>query len=143
MFITMTYFTLRPGTSSVTLARAGHNAALLWRNASGKIEAIHPPGLGVGIDTGAVFERVTKDTAFDMQPGDFLLLYTDGVNEAENAQGEEFGDERVQNALARLAVSSSAAPRSIIDGILEEVTAFTGGKRSHDDITLIVLQKTT
>ena len=77
-----------------------------------------------------------------MQPGDFLLLYTDGVNEAENAQGEEFGDERVQNALARLAVASKAAPRSIIDGILEEVTAFTGGKRSHDDITLIVLQKT-
>jgi sigma-B regulation protein RsbU (phosphoserine phosphatase) len=142
MFITMTYFTLRPGTSSVTLARAGHNAALLWRCASGKIEAIHPPGLGVGIDTGAVFERVTKDTAFDMQAGDFLLLYTDGVNEAENGQGEEFGDERVQNALARLAIASSAAPRTIIDGILEEVTAFTGGKRSHDDITLIVLQKT-
>lgn len=143
MFITMTYLTLRPGTSSVTLARAGHNAALLWRAATGKIEAIHPPGLGVGIDTGTVFERVTKDTAFDMQRGDFLLLYTDGVNEAENAQGEEFGDERVQNVLARLALASTAAPRTIIDGILEEVTTFTGGKRSHDDITLIALQKTT
>jgi sigma-B regulation protein RsbU (phosphoserine phosphatase) len=141
MFITMTYFTLQPGRSSVTLARAGHNAALLWRRASGKIEPIHPPGLGVGIDTGAVFERVTKDTAFDMQPGDFLLLYTDGVNEAENAQGEEFGDERVQNALARLALRTEAAPRTIIDGILAEVTTFTGGRRSHDDITLIVLQK--
>ncbi len=139
MFITMTYFTLQNGSPTVTLARAGHTDALLWRQATGKIEALRPPGLGVGIDKGSVFERVTKDITFDMLPGDCMLLYTDGVNEAITPQGDEFGEVRIENALARLAPNG---PKSVIDGLISEVDAFLIGKRSHDDITLIALQKT-
>lgn len=139
MFITMTYVVLSEDGRSLTLSRAGHNAALLWRKSSGKVEVLHPPGLGVGIDKGDVFERVTKDFGFEMHPGDCLLLYTDGVNEAMDAKGIEFGEERIQENLARHA---SSGPKAIIDGIIADLDAFLKGRRSHDDITLIALQKT-
>ncbi|HRH98107.1 MAG TPA: SpoIIE family protein phosphatase [Prosthecobacter sp.] len=139
MFITMSYVVVDEGGSRLTLSRAGHNAALLWRKATGKVEAIHPPGLGVGIDKGAVFERVTKDESFEMEPGDCLLLYTDGVNEAMDPKGVEFGEERVQEKLAKYA---RHGPKAVIGGIIADLEHFLKGRRSHDDITLIAMQKT-
>ncbi|MDZ4401345.1 GAF domain-containing SpoIIE family protein phosphatase [Prosthecobacter sp.] len=139
MFITMSYVVVDKDGSKLTIARAGHNAALLWRKATGKVEAIHPPGLGVGIDKGAVFERVTKDESFEMQPGDCLLLYTDGVNEAMDPKGIEFGEERVQEQLAKHAPHG---PKAVIGGIIADLEHFLKGRRSHDDITLIAMQKT-
>ncbi|MCB1275433.1 GAF domain-containing SpoIIE family protein phosphatase [Prosthecobacter sp.] len=139
MFITMSYVVVDADGSRLTLSRAGHNAALLWRKATGKVELIHPPGLGVGIDKGAVFERVTSDESFEMEPGDCLLLYTDGVNEAMNPKGEEFGEERVQEELARHAPNG---PKAVIGGIIADLEHFLKGRRSHDDITLIAMQKT-
>lgn len=139
MFITMSYLVVDKDGSKLTLARAGHNAALLWRKATSKVEAIHPPGLGVGIDKGTVFERVTKDESFEMQPGDCLLLYTDGVNEAMDSKGVEFGEERVQDRLAKYAPQG---PKAVIGGIIADLEHFLKGRRSHDDITLIALQKT-
>lgn len=139
MFITMAYVVAEKNSSRLTLSRAGHNAALLWRKATGNVEALHPPGLGVGIDKGDVFERVTKDLSFEMQPGDCLLLYTDGVNEAMDPKGIEFGEERVQEELAKYA---AAGPKAVIDGIIADLEQFLKGRRSHDDITLIAMQKT-
>ncbi len=139
MFITMSYVVLDQDGSKLTLSRAGHNAALLWRKATGKVESIHPPGLGVGIDKGAVFERVTKDESFEMQVGDCLLLYTDGVNEAMDPKGIEFGEERVQEELAKHAPHG---PKAVIGGIIADLEHFLKGRRSHDDITLIAMQKT-
>ena len=139
MFITMSYVVVDKDGSKLTLSRAGHNAALLWRKATGKVEAIHPPGLGVGIDKGAVFERVTKDESFEMATGDCLLLYTDGVNEAMNPKGIEFGEERVQEELAKHAPNG---PKAVIGGIIADLEHFLKGRRSHDDITLIAMQKT-
>lgn len=139
MFITMAYVVAEEDGKTLTLCRAGHNAALLWRKATGRVEALHPPGLGVGIDKGSVFERVTKDLAFEMQPGDMLLLYTDGVNEAMDPKGIEFGEERVQEELAKYAAEG---PKAVINGIIADLEQFLKGRRSHDDITLIAMQKT-
>ena len=139
MFITMSYIVAEKDGSKLTFARAGHNAALVWRKADGRVESLHPPGLGVGIDKGDVFERVTKDLEFSMQPGDCLLLYTDGVNEAMDPKGIEFGEERVQDRLAKYA---PLGPRAVIGGIISDLELFLKGRRSHDDITLIAMQKT-
>jgi len=138
MFITMSYVVIDKDGTKLTLSRAGHNAALLWRKATGQVEAIHPPGLGVGIDKGDVFERVTKDESFEMHAGDCLLLYTDGVNEAMDPKGHEFGEERVQEKLAQYA---PLGPKAIIGGIIIDLEHFLHGRRSHDDITLIAIQK--
>lgn len=138
MFISMIYLVFDQATDTITLARAGHTLPLLWRKASGKVESLHSGGLAVGIDKGDVFERVTKDLTFQMHPGDCLLLYTDGVNEALDAKGLEFGEERIHTNLATLASHGS---QGVVDGIIADVDKFLGGKRSHDDITLIALQK--
>lgn len=139
MFISMVYLIIHKGGQNLTLARAGHTLPLLWRKLTGKVETLQSGGLAVGIDKGEVFERVTKDLSFTMETGDCLLLYTDGVNEALDAKGREFGEQRVQSALASLA---SDGPQAVVDGLVEDVERFLGGKRSHDDITLIALQKT-
>lgn len=138
MFISMIYLTFDQKTDTLTLARAGHTLPLLWRKATGKVETLHSGGLAVGIDKGGVFDRVTKDLEFKMQPGDCLLLYTDGINEALDAKGLEFGEERIHTALATLAPQG---PQAVVGGIIADVDRFLGGKRSHDDITLIALQK--
>ncbi|MDZ4289112.1 MAG: PP2C family protein-serine/threonine phosphatase [Prosthecobacter sp.] len=138
MFISMIYLNLTPGSGSLTLARAGHTLPLLWRKNTGKVESLHSGGLAVGIDKGEVFERVTKDLTFTMEDGDCLLLYTDGVNEALDMKGLEYGEERIQTTLAALAPQG---PQAVVDGLIADVEKFLGGRRSHDDITLIALQK--
>ncbi len=137
-FVSMIYFVINTGGDTITLARAGHPEPLLWHASTGKVETLRPGGLGVGIDKGEVFERVTKDFTFSMASGDCLLLYTDGVNEAEDAEGDEFGEQRIQTILAQEAKHGAKA---VVDRIMDEVNAFVGGKASGDDITLIVLQK--
>jgi sigma-B regulation protein RsbU (phosphoserine phosphatase) len=139
MFITMIYLVAAADGSSFTLSRAGHNRPLVWRKESGKVEVLNSGGLAVGIDKGSVFERVTKDLSFAMAAGDTLLLYTDGVNEALDSKGEEFGEERIHQVLAKLAPQG---PSAVIEGLIREVDHFCGGRRGHDDITLVVLQKT-
>ncbi len=138
MFISMIFMVLDQATSEVTLSRAGHTYPLVWRSASSTVEEIRSGGLAVGIDRGEVFERVTKDCAFTLNAGDCLLLYTDGVNEAMDARGDEFGEERIKAALASLAPQGAKA---VVSGLLAEVAQFLGGRRSHDDITLIALNK--
>ena len=139
MFISMIFMVLDQATGRVTLSRAGHTYPLLWHKSSNSVEEIKSGGLAVGIDRGEVFERVTKDCSFTLEPGDCLLLYTDGVNEAMDSRGDEFGEGRLKTALAALAPQGA---RAVVNGLISELERFLGGKRSHDDITLIALQKT-
>lgn len=138
MFVSAVYMILDPTTGVVRLARAGHPEPLIWRQATGKVEVLNQPGLGLGIDQGEVFERVTKDRALIMEPGDCLLLYTDGVNEAENAEGEMFGEERLQ---ALLAAHGAAGSARVVDEVLAALNDFAGGKAPSDDITLVVIRR--
>ena len=89
MFVSAAYAILENGSGKVTLARAGHDAPLLFRKSTGQVERLKPGGLALGIDKGTVFRRVLKEMEIQLESGDVLLFYTDGVNEAENAKGEE------------------------------------------------------
>jgi sigma-B regulation protein RsbU (phosphoserine phosphatase) len=138
MFITMIYLIVSAQDGCMRLARAGHTRPLVWRKQTGTVETLNSGGLAVGIDKGNVFERVTKDLDFQLESGDTLLLYTDGVNEATDAQGEEFGEPRLHATLTKLAPKG---PQAVVDGLIQEVDNFCGGRRGHDDITLVVIQK--
>jgi sigma-B regulation protein RsbU (phosphoserine phosphatase) len=94
--------------------------------------------MGVGIDDGDTFERVTKDTTITLESGDLMLLYTDGVDEALDAEGAEFGVERIRSLLAKVAPQGAKA---VVDQLMEALNEFVGGKASNDDVTLIALQK--
>src|SRR5437588_3427381 len=91
MFISMAYVILDHARHSVTLSRAGHDAPILYRRADDSVTMIKPPGMVVGIDSGSVFDRITGDFALPLERDDCLLLYTDGVTEALDANGDEFG----------------------------------------------------
>jgi phosphoserine phosphatase RsbU/P len=137
--VTMSYFILKKGESKVTLCRAGHTPALLWSAATGSIQKVECRGISIGIDRGPVFEKRTCEVEFEMSPGDCLVLYTDGVNEAMKEDEEEFGDERLWEVIARSAPNGAKA---VLADLLSAVDAFMGGKDRSDDITVLVLQKT-
>ena len=120
------------------MARAGHEPPILYRRASKSIELIEPPGMAAGIDGGPVFKRSVKDHRFTMNPGDILLLYTDGLNEAIDRDGDEFGMDRLNRAVEKY---SSESSETLIRSIVEEVKQFSMGISQTDDITLIAIEK--
>ena len=138
MFISMAYGILDAPTGKLTLSRAGHDPALFFRRETGKVELLRSPGLALGIDSGAVFERVTKDQEIQLKSGDCVLFYTDGVKEAIDADEEEFGMERMSEAFRRAAPLGAEA---VLTQMQEELKLFTGEGPQMDDITLVVVEK--
>ena len=139
MFISMAYLILDHQRNGVTLARAGHDAPLLYKRASQSVTPLKSPGMVVGIDSGNVFDRLTTDFAVPLERDDCLVLYTDGVTEALNSAGDEFGlDRMIQSVRA----SASDGAQTIVKRIIEDVRNFTGSFPQNDDITLIAIRKT-
>jgi sigma-B regulation protein RsbU (phosphoserine phosphatase) len=139
MFISMAYLILNHARNSVTLARAGHDAPLLYRHASKTVSPIKPPGMVVGIDSGSVFDRITGDFPLSLERDDCLLLYTDGVTEALDAEGNEFGVERTMQSVRGIASSGAQA---IVGRLIDDLRNFVGARPQNDDITLIAIRKT-
>lgn len=138
MFISLAYCVLDRNSPQVVMSRAGHDAPLFYSKRTGDVSTIKPPGLALGVDSGKVFDRVTKDQAFFMESGDCLLLYTDGVNEAVNAEGDEFGLQRLTETFRQAAPGGAQA---VVDAFMRAVKDFAGSLPQHDDITLIVVEK--
>jgi sigma-B regulation protein RsbU (phosphoserine phosphatase) len=138
MFISMVYMILDAHESDIRMARAGHDPPLLYRAATGKVESLNPKGMALGIDSGEVFDRVCADFEFRLEPGDYALLYTDGATEALDAEGEEFGTERLVRSLQSAATGSAA---HVIQRLTEDLKTFVGNYPQHDDITLIAIRK--
>lgn len=138
MFISMAYLIFDPNSPEVLMARAGHDAPLLFRAATGKVETLNPKGMALGIDSGAVFDRVCTDFRFQMEPGDCLLLYTDGATEAMDSNGLEFGIPRLEQSLQ---ASAPHGVRFVIERLSGDVRNFAGTNVQYDDVTLIAIRK--
>jgi phosphoserine phosphatase RsbU/P len=138
MFISLAYVMLDESTHDVALSRAGHDAPFLYKSASREILRLEPPGVALGVDDGDVFDRVTRDYLFTMEPGDCLLLYTDGVNEAEDLEGDQFGLDRLEQAF-RVAAPSGA--EAVLSHVQAELRLHVQGSVQSDDITLIAIQR--
>lgn len=112
---------------------AGHNPPYLFRN--GTVTKLDKGGFMIGIiDTGVSYEVGN----IDFLPGDTLVLYTDGVTEAQDTRGEEFGDERLISICEGVLSRNS---EEIMNAITEELFRFTEGTIQYDDITMIVARK--
>jgi sigma-B regulation protein RsbU (phosphoserine phosphatase) len=139
MFISMAYLILNHERDGVTLARAGHDAPLLYKGQSQTVTPIKSPGMVVGIDSGNVFDRLTIDFAVPLEHHDCLVLYTDGVTEALNSDGDEFGLDRTTQSVR---ASATDGAQAIVKRVIDDVRNFTGSIPPHDDITLIAIRKT-
>lgn len=138
MFVSLLYLIVERGSDEITMARAGHEPPILFHRATGEIEMIEPPGLAAGIDEGSVFKRAVKDYRFSMTSGDVLVLYTDGVIECENSEGDEFGVERLCEVITQ---NSDRSSQDLVNAITAEVSRFSTGTAQIDDITLIAIEK--
>lgn len=138
MFISMAYAILHNDSPTITLCRAGHDAPLLYSARDKSVSRINPPGMALGIDSGGAFNRVTADFSLTLEPDDCLILYTDGVTEALDRSGSEFG---MENVIRSILASASEGADGIKMKLTEDLRAFVGTHPQHDDITLIVIRK--
>ena len=133
LFITMFYMKYNVSSHMLSFASAGHNRPLLLREGKKTCIELDAEGLILGVMKAVDFE----DKSFLMLSGDLLLLYTDGITEAENANGDFFGIDR----LGRLIVENHGKhPREIINSVLESVTAFCQSRPIQDDISIVILK---
>ena len=138
MFISMAYVILEKGSNDLVLARAGHDAPLHYHSSDQSVVKINPPGMALGIDSGGVFDRVTGDFKVRLEQNDCLICYTDGVTEALDVNGVEFGITRLIEVIQASAAKGAPA---IIDRVTTDVKEFVGTHPQTDDITLIAIRK--
>jgi phosphoserine phosphatase RsbU/P len=124
-----------PRTREMIYVNAGHNAPIL-RRASGKIERLATGGPPFGVPLFTEEPVTYASEPVQLQPGDLLFIFTDGVFEAINSAGEEYGEARL---LACIESTPTGSSDLILKRVMADVNSFVGYARQHDDITCLVL----
>lgn len=136
-FITGVFGSIDRDTYQMTYIRAGHPKPLWKRKKQGDVVELEGQGLPFGVDKGPRFAAGLQERAVDLSPGDFLLLYTDGVIEAGPATAQ-FGVERLKEAVETAPAGGSA--KGVLKHVADAVDAFVGDGVWGDDVTLICLK---
>jgi sigma-B regulation protein RsbU (phosphoserine phosphatase) len=131
-FVTAFYGMLDATNKTLAYANAGHNPPLLL-DANGEARFLDQGGLPLGM---------FRDTRYyeyylTLTPGQVLVLYTDGATEAQNAEDEEFGKERLVRSVK---AAGNLSARELIEAVQKDVVAWTDGRGSHDDVTFFVIK---
>ena len=124
---------LEPAKGEIAYVNAGHNVPILRRK-SGLIER---PEVG-GIPIGVLPESAYQVGKTHLDPGDWLIIFTDGVVEAENAAGEDYDEPRLVRVVDR---GANSAPADMLRSLLADVDQFVGNAPQHDDITCLLLKR--
>jgi serine phosphatase RsbU (regulator of sigma subunit) len=134
-FVSVFLMALDSARGELTYVNAGHNPPVLARSTDGGVDWLMPTGPALGLTEEAEYpERMVP-----LRPGDALVLYTDGIPEAFDPAGQQFGQERLEAALRRAA--GAPAPQ-VVHVLREALQDFVGEEPLTDDITLIVLRGT-
>jgi len=137
-FLTMSYMVLDLKKFEVTYASAGHEPLILIRGEEKKITFLKPRGYPFSDLHADLFEeRICQETIL-IHSGDLLFLYTDGLTDAENKQGEMFGEDRLYETLLDLQLHPVS---QIPELIAERIRKFSGAAQQNDDITMIALKR--
>lgn len=134
MFVTLCYVQIDALMGEVTFVNAGHNPPLLYRAGNDQLGRLARTGMALGVDPDSPFEQRMAALA----PGDFIVLYTDGVTDALNGAGEEFGLERLQKAAQAHRLSPAA---DVVAEIKTQLAGFIGDSAPFDDVTLVVVRR--
>ena len=109
---------------------------MIYRAATGEIEELSPRGMVVGMKSGPIFKKATINERTELNSGDRLLIYTDGLTETMNRQDEEYGTERLSELLTQ---HGKLDLEQLLDRILDSIRGFRGGGEPQDDMTLLAL----
>lgn len=132
MFVTLFVAILNVNTGAVEISNGGHNLPFLLSPNKGPEQLPRTRGMGLGVSEGVAFQT----SSFTMQPGQALVMYTDGISEAHNPASELYTEERMRKFFVG---QSDLHPRPLVENLLAEVRAFEAGGPQADDITVLVL----
>ena len=138
MYITIACALVDINAGRISVARAGHELPLLVHG-DGRVEKIETEGMAIGMVPPEIFDAVITETTLPFPPGASLVFYTDGVTEARNPDGDEFGSERLEQ-IARLTRRLDAAEMN--REIILTLETFCAGVQPHDDLTLVTVKRT-
>jgi sigma-B regulation protein RsbU (phosphoserine phosphatase) len=134
LFVTCFYGILDLESGALTFASGGHNYPLVYRTATQRVEQLNTQGIVLGIVPEPRFEQRTVQ----LEPGDVVCFYTDGVTEAMDPRRQLFDEERLSEVLRR---SHQLPPEEIVGRVIDAVTNFAAGAAQTDDITMVVLKR--
>jgi serine phosphatase RsbU (regulator of sigma subunit) len=123
---------------SLALARAGHSPVFHYRANTGEIQIIVPKGIGLGLTGSEKFASELTEEMIRYEKGDVFVFITDGITEAHNVTGDEFGEENVLQILQNH--NGAGAKRILRDQIISSVNHFTQNAQQHDDLTVVVVK---
>lgn len=133
MFVTVFYGVLDPAQGNLRYARAGHDRPLLLSPTTGECRFLTGKGTALGF-----IENVNlEEMGVDLFPGDFLILYTDGITDAHSQDRELFGVERLRQTVFTAGMLGAS---DMCDHIFERVDQFQAGAEQHDDMALLVVK---
>jgi len=137
VFISLLTARLNTRAMELTYARAGHCPVIYYSAAGGRANILQPPGIAVGLNPGELFEQILTEETLSLSCGDILAFFTDGLSEARNPQGDEYGEDR----LSAFLVENAALPiTDLKDRLIDEILRFLNGQNLHDDLTLILIK---
>lgn len=136
-FITSTYFDINTEEGLMTFSRAGHCPSLFYCKSENSVNYLKCDGMGLGIVRNSTYKEYVHSNTVNYHAGDTLLLYTDGITEAKNQLGEQFGDDRLKDSFT---AHAAKAPNQVKEGIKNDLSEFIGEMIIDDDYTLVVIQ---
>ncbi|MDQ3012231.1 MAG: SpoIIE family protein phosphatase [Acidobacteriota bacterium] len=138
-YVTAILVELDPATGKGRYVSAGHQDCLLLR-ANGEAEWLTSTGTPLGLMEPSIIELISpyEERYFEMQPGDLIALFSDGVTEAQDEQENEYGEARVADFLRPIAQELATG---IVEKVFTEIDRFAGSAPQYDDITLFVIKR--
>ncbi|MGH9753710.1 MAG: PP2C family protein-serine/threonine phosphatase, partial [Blastocatellia bacterium] len=139
-FVTVFLGVIDPLRRTLSYARAGHNPTIVHRSGRAseiKTWALKPRGMGMGFNKGGIFDQSLKVETIQLERGDKLFFYSDGITEAMNEKRDEYGEDRLMAMAERTNGLDAEQSR---DAVMADVEEFLGTVHPQDDQTLVVLQ---
>ncbi|MDY7023348.1 MAG: PP2C family protein-serine/threonine phosphatase, partial [Cyanobacteriota bacterium] len=135
-FVTLFYSEYDPETRILSYSNAAHHPPLLWRASTRSIQQLDTWGMLIGLDADTRYH----EAQVQLEPGDAIIYFTDGITDAVNQKGERFDEENLQTAF-EWACQNYRSSQAILNYIFKQVQEFVGpGSHNIDDMTLVVMQ---
>lgn len=136
-FISATYFVVDTKERKIHYSRAGHCPVLYYRASERKAAYLEDKGAALGMVKGKDYCNFVETKMISYAPGDFMVLYTDGITEAKNPKGEEFGLDRLRDAMVEAATLS---PKEMQERLIKTLYEYTGTEEIDDDYTTMIVK---
>ncbi len=136
-FISATYFVINTETKKIRYARAGHCPVLYYCREKESLEYFKDKGVALGMVRNKSYSRFIQAYEFCYKPGDIMVLYTDGITEAKDKRGEEFGYDRLRSTVHEV---SECSAKQVQDHLISKLYEFSGTDNIDDDYTTMIVK---